>query len=67
MKRRSVAAAVLAGASALVLTGCGLQPAASFVPAAGPGTIHRIDDLPAGAHITVTSKNFTEQIGRAHV
>jgi osmoprotectant transport system substrate-binding protein len=62
MKRRSVAAAVLAGASALVLTGCGLQPAASFVPAAGPGTIERIDDLPDGAHITVTSKNFTEQL-----
>ncbi len=62
MKRRSVAAAVLAGASALVLTGCGLQPAASFVPAAGPGTIERIDDLPDDAHITVTSKNFTEQL-----
>ncbi|WP_242089580.1 glycine betaine ABC transporter substrate-binding protein [Curtobacterium sp. DN_7.5] len=62
MKRRSVAAAVLAGASALALTGCGLQPAASFVPAAGPGTIERIDDLPEGAHITVTSKNFTEQL-----
>ncbi|MFJ4220286.1 glycine betaine ABC transporter substrate-binding protein [Curtobacterium luteum] len=62
MKRRSVAAAVLAGATALALTGCGLQPAASFVPAAGPGTIERIDDLPEGAHITVTSKNFTEQL-----
>jgi osmoprotectant transport system substrate-binding protein len=62
MKRRSVTAALLAGATALVLTGCGLQPAASFVPEAGAGTIKRIDDLPRGAQITVTSKNFTEQL-----
>ena len=59
---RRLAAALVAGAAALALTGCGLQPAASFVPAAGPGSIKRIDDLPAGAHITVTSKNFTEQL-----
>uniref|UniRef100_A0A942SXZ6 Glycine betaine ABC transporter substrate-binding protein n=1 Tax=Neobacillus citreus TaxID=2833578 RepID=A0A942SXZ6_9BACI len=62
LRRRGVAAAVLAGATALVLTGCGLQPATSFVPAVEPGSIQRIDDLPAGAHITVTSKNFTEQL-----
>lgn len=62
VRRRIAAAAAVAGVSALVLTGCGLQPATSFVPAAGPGTIQRIDDLPADAHITVTSKNFTEQL-----
>ncbi|WIB60125.1 glycine betaine ABC transporter substrate-binding protein [Curtobacterium sp. MCLR17_007] len=59
---RRLAATLVAGAAALALTGCGLQPAASFVPAAGPGSIERIDDLPEGAHITVTSKNFTEQL-----
>ncbi|MFJ3384837.1 MULTISPECIES: glycine betaine ABC transporter substrate-binding protein [unclassified Curtobacterium] len=60
--RRRVLVGLVAGAAALALTGCGLQPATSFVPAAGPGTIERIDDLPDGAHITVTSKNFTEQL-----
>ncbi|MGN8049227.1 glycine betaine ABC transporter substrate-binding protein [Curtobacterium sp. 22159] len=60
--RNRLVAAALAGVSAVVLAGCGLQPATSFVPAAGPGTIQRIDDLPADAHITVTSKNFTEQL-----
>ncbi len=59
---RLVATGVLAGTAALALTGCGLQPATSFVPAAGPGSIERIDDLPDDAHITVTSKNFTEQL-----
>jgi osmoprotectant transport system substrate-binding protein len=59
---RRGAAVVLAGTTALVLAGCGLQPATSFVPEAGSGTIERIDDLPDGAHITVTSKNFTEQL-----
>ncbi|ROS37328.1 glycine betaine ABC transporter substrate-binding protein [Curtobacterium sp. PhB78] len=59
---RRGAAVALAGTTALVLAGCGLQPATSFVPEAGPGTIERIDDLPDGAHITVTSKNFTEQL-----
>ncbi|QSB23602.1 glycine betaine ABC transporter substrate-binding protein [Curtobacterium sp. 24E2] len=62
IRTRVGAAAFVAGATALVLTGCGLQPATSFVPDAAPGTIQRIDDLPAGAHITVTSKNFTEQL-----
>ncbi|WP_420369121.1 glycine betaine ABC transporter substrate-binding protein [Curtobacterium sp. L1-20] len=61
-RRRIATVTALAGASALVLTGCGLQPATSFVPAAGPGSIQRIDDLPDDAAITVTSKNFTEQL-----
>jgi osmoprotectant transport system substrate-binding protein len=59
---RRVAATLVAGAAALALTGCGLQPATSFVPPAEPGTIKRIADLPEDAHITVTSKNFTEQL-----
>ncbi|WP_144760988.1 glycine betaine ABC transporter substrate-binding protein [Curtobacterium sp. 9128] len=61
-RTRRIAATLVAGAAALALTGCGLQPAASFVPAAAPGTIEKIDDLPDGAHLTVTSKNFTEQL-----
>lgn len=61
-RRRGIAAVVVAGAAALALTGCGLQPATSFVPAAAPGTIKKIDGLPADAHITVTAKNFTEQL-----
>jgi osmoprotectant transport system substrate-binding protein len=52
----------VAGATALVLTGCGLQPATSFVPAANPGSIKKISGLPSDAHLTVTSKNFTEQL-----
>jgi osmoprotectant transport system substrate-binding protein len=61
-RTRRVAATLVAGAAALALTGCGLQPATSFVPPAEPGTIKRIADLPEDAHITVTSKNFTEQL-----
>ena len=61
-RSRTVSAGLLAGATALVLAGCGLQPATSFVPAAAPGSIRHVDDLPDGAHITVTSKNFTEQL-----
>ncbi|PZE37570.1 MULTISPECIES: glycine betaine ABC transporter substrate-binding protein [unclassified Curtobacterium] len=60
--RRLLAAAALAGVTTSLLAGCGLQPAASFVPAAAPGTIKHIDDLPEGAALTVTSKNFTEQL-----
>ncbi|GAB3268827.1 glycine betaine ABC transporter substrate-binding protein [Arthrobacter pigmenti] len=59
-RRRGAWAAILASL-ALILTGCGLQPAASFVPAAGPGSIEEIDEA-EGETITVTSKNFTEQL-----
>lgn len=55
------AAATAAAAVALVLTGCALQPATSFVPAVAAGSIHKVD-LPADASVTVTSKNFTEQL-----
>ena len=44
-----------------VLTGCGLQPATSFAPDVAPGSITPLD-RPAGATITITSKNFTEQL-----
>lgn len=62
MKRRRIlrAVAVLAG-GLVALTGCGLQPAASYVPATAPGSIVPLD-LPADAAITITSKNFTEQL-----
>ncbi len=45
----------------LALTGCGLQPATSYVPAVGPGTIRPIPGL-GNAPLTITSKNFTEQL-----
>jgi osmoprotectant transport system substrate-binding protein len=60
--RRLLTAAALAGVTTSLLAGCGLQPAASFVPAAAPGTIEQIDGLPEDAPLTVTSKNFTEQL-----
>jgi glycine betaine/choline ABC-type transport system substrate-binding protein len=45
----------------LMLAGCGLQPATSYVPEVGAGTIEPIPNL-GGAQLTVTSKNFTEQL-----
>ncbi|TFC91218.1 MULTISPECIES: glycine betaine ABC transporter substrate-binding protein [Cryobacterium] len=46
---------------ALALTGCGLKPATSYVPAVGPGSITPLDGA-EGVSLTVTSKNFTEQL-----
>lgn len=57
--RSITSAALLLGAFAL--SGCGLQPATSYVPEVKAGSIKKLD-LPAGAALTVTSKNFTEQI-----
>ncbi|MCC9195466.1 glycine betaine ABC transporter substrate-binding protein [Arthrobacter sp. zg-Y820] len=62
---RTRAAAALAAALAvvvLVLAGCGLQPAGSYVPPVAAGSIRPIEGLPEGASVTVTSKNFTEQL-----
>ena len=59
---RRASGALLVAAGALVVTGCGLQSATAFVPAVEPGSIERIDDLPDGAALTVTAKNFTEQL-----
>ncbi|MCC9144596.1 MULTISPECIES: glycine betaine ABC transporter substrate-binding protein [unclassified Arthrobacter] len=55
-------AAVGAAAVGLLLSGCGLQPAASYVPEADPGSIQPVEGLPDDAKLTVTSKNFTEQL-----
>jgi len=62
MLRRASLLGVVAASSAALLTGCGLQPATAFVPAVAPGSIEAIDDLPDDAAITVTAKNFTEQL-----
>lgn len=63
-RTRILRSVVVAGsaATALLLTGCGLQPATAFVPATAPGSIKPISGLPADAHLTVTTKNFTEQL-----
>jgi osmoprotectant transport system substrate-binding protein len=62
LRRRATAALGLAAAGLLALTGCGLQSAAAYAPDAAPGSIHRISGLPDDATITITSKNFTEQL-----
>lgn len=59
--RRVLSTAAVATAGLAALTGCGLQPATAFVPEVAPGSIERLD-LPDGAAITITSKNFTEQL-----
>ena len=60
--RRASLLGLVAASSAALLTGCGLQPATAFVPAVAPGSIEAIDGLPDDAAITVTAKNFTEQL-----
>lgn len=59
--RRVLFTAAVTTAGLAALTGCGLQPATAFVPEVAPGSIERLD-LPDGAAITITSKNFTEQL-----
>jgi len=61
LRTRILAGTAIIGAGMLALTGCGLQPAASFTPEVGAGSISPLE-LPEGATLTVTSKNFTEQI-----
>lgn len=56
---RSTAITTGALASALVLTGCGLAPATSYIPAAGPGTIDAVPGAD-GVELTVTGRNNTE-------
>ena len=58
--RWSLTLSVLA-VTTLALTGCGLQPATSYVPAVGPGSITPLDGA-EGVNLTVTSKNYTEQL-----
>ncbi|MFL4474963.1 glycine betaine ABC transporter substrate-binding protein [Paeniglutamicibacter sp. MACA_103] len=52
----------LAAAAGVLLTGCGLSSAGSYVPPAGPGSISPLPDLPENPTMTVTSKSFTEQL-----
>ena len=59
---RSFVAVATAALTGLALTGCGLQPATSFVPPVASGSISPAGDLPDDAAITVTAKNFTEQL-----
>jgi len=56
-RRAAVATGVLA--SALILSGCGLAPATSYIPAAGPGTIESVPGA-EGVELTVTGRNNTE-------
>ncbi len=58
-RRAACTAAILAGG--LLLAGCGLQPATSYVPESNPGSISPLEGVD-GAPFTVTSKNFTEQL-----
>lgn len=60
--RRASSSLAVVGAATLALTGCGLQPATAFVPAVAPGSIRAVEGLPDDAAITVTAKNFTEQL-----
>ncbi|PWH06349.1 glycine/betaine ABC transporter substrate-binding protein [Brachybacterium endophyticum] len=52
----------LAALSLLPLAGCGLRPATAYTPKVAPAGIQPIKDLPQGARLTVTGKNFTEQL-----
>lgn len=58
---RALATVAVASVTLLALTGCGLQPATAYVPAVAAGSIKKLR-LPSGAHVTITSKNFTEQL-----
>lgn len=53
---------VLAALATGLLAGCGLYPATAYTPPVAPGSIEEIDGLPDDAAITVTGKNFTEQL-----
>jgi osmoprotectant transport system substrate-binding protein len=53
--------AALSLAAAILLTGCGLQAATQYTPAAEPAAIQPLDGA-AGDEIVVGSKNFTEQL-----
>lgn len=59
-RRRWGASLALLGVG--LVAACGLQPATAYTPESAPGLIEEIPDLPEGASITVTGKNFTEQL-----
>jgi osmoprotectant transport system substrate-binding protein len=54
-------AGLLAAMAAFSIAGCGLQPAASYIPDTEPGSIEELN-LPDDASLTITGKNFTEQL-----
>lgn len=58
-RMRSLAA--IAAISVLGLTGCGLKPSTSEVPAAEAGSIQPVPSA-EGQSLTIGSKNFTEQL-----
>lgn len=60
--RNWIKSTALAAAAGVLLTGCGLSSAASYVPPAGPGSISPLPGLPENPTMTVTSKSFTEQL-----
>lgn len=57
--RRLAGAAGLLAAAALLLSGCGLAPATSYVPDAAPGSIRPVPGA-EGVQVTVTGRNNTE-------
>lgn len=60
-RRNRTAATLAAGAAALSLAGCGLQPATGYVPAVAPAAIEPVEGAEE-VSVTVGSKNFTEQL-----
>ncbi|GAA4370940.1 glycine betaine ABC transporter substrate-binding protein [Paeniglutamicibacter cryotolerans] len=60
--RRVGSLLAIMGCLGLAATGCGLEPASSYVPPAGQGSIKPIEGLPQNASLVITSKNFTEQL-----
>ncbi|MGI5449989.1 glycine betaine ABC transporter substrate-binding protein [Streptomyces sp. CA-243310] len=61
MRTFRVRTAALAGAALLALAGCGLKSGSPMVDDVQPGSVGRGEPL-AGASLTVTSKNFSENI-----
>ena len=59
LQRRVLGSTIAAVATIAVLSGCGLSPATSYVPAADPGSIERIESAD-GVEVTVTGRNNTE-------
>ncbi|HAM25619.1 MAG TPA: glycine/betaine ABC transporter substrate-binding protein [Microbacteriaceae bacterium] len=61
LRARIITTTAIVAAGLVALTGCGLQPATAYVPKVGAGSIKPLN-LPPGASLTITSKNFTEQL-----
>ncbi|MDN5655610.1 MAG: glycine/betaine ABC transporter substrate-binding protein, partial [Kocuria sp.] len=59
--QKKIRFAALGAVGVLALAGCGLQPATSTLPDLESGAIKPIDGA-GDKKVTVTSKNFTEQL-----